>query len=97
MSKVQESCLGANPYLFIELPNEIESLLCSRADQTLPYVRSGESGHPMVAMHHAFEYHSFDSNGRDHLSNDRTHCSTDRTLNHRESDRVQRHSRVSFY
>jgi hypothetical protein len=37
------------------------------------------------------------SQSRDHLSNDRTHCSTDRTLNHRESDQVQRGSRIGFY
>jgi hypothetical protein len=34
MSKVQERCLGADPHLFIELPNEIELLLCSGPDRT---------------------------------------------------------------
>jgi hypothetical protein len=35
MSKVQEECLGVDPHLFIELPNEIKSLLYSWADWTL--------------------------------------------------------------
>jgi hypothetical protein len=108
MTKVQESCLGAGQTLFIEPLKEIKPLAhclgSLRTDRTRRQDDRTRNPQRLVARMQPHVpilniVHSIPTvTKRSALEStvDRTRHSTDRTLNHRESDQVQRGSKEDF-